>query len=247
MKRLVLCIAVAAALVAAAPVEAQKKTEAGKKLYRWVDKDGKVQFSDSLPPEAIDQARTEMSNSGRVVRDVDRALTPEELAAAEQAAADAARAEAEAEQRRKSEEAMLASFETEDDLKRSMNLRVTLLQQTLDAVEAGIASQRASLSALLLQATETELGGGKVNAKQVASIRELHREIGKQQQMLVMKRAELGDVDTELEQLLVRFRELRAERDGNSAPTPADGEPAAEDAPAGAPADDAGGEDTPTG
>jgi hypothetical protein len=248
MKRLILCIAVATALVATAPVDAAKQP-AGKKLYRWVDKDGKVQFSDSLPPEAIDQARTEMSNSGRVVRDVDRALTPEELAAAELAAAEAARLEAEAEQQRKSEEAMLASFQTEEDLKRSMNLRVTLLQQTLDAIEAGIASQRASLSALLLQATETELEGGRVKPKQVASIRELHREIGKQQQMLVVKRGELGDVDSELEHLLERFRELRAERDGAAAPapTPDGGEPATEEA-TGTPAtEEAGGDDAPTG
>ena len=78
MKHLLICLAITTSLLAAGTAEAQK---ASKRLYRWVDRDGKVQFSDSLPPEAVDQARTEISESGRVVADVDRALTAEERAA----------------------------------------------------------------------------------------------------------------------------------------------------------------------
>lgn len=224
MKRLFLSFAVATALVAAGTAEAQKAPP--KKLYRWVDRDGKVQFSDSLPPEAIDQARTEMSNTGRVVADIGRALTPEEQAAAEQAAREAAERAAAEEATRKSEEAMLASFRTEDDLKRSQLARVTLLQQTLDAIEAGIASQRASLAALLVQASEAELGGSKVKPKQVDTIRQLHREIGKQQQMLIVKQAELVDADSEMDYLLQRFRELKAAAADTGVASPVDGAPA---------------------
>jgi hypothetical protein len=92
-----------------------------------------------------------------------------------------------------------------------MNVRVSLLQQTLEAIEAGIASQRASLGSLLVQASETELAGGVVKPKQAETIRQLHREIGKQQQSLVLKQAELVDADRNLEFLLQRFRELKAE------------------------------------
>ena len=161
MKQLILSLAIIGALVATGAAEAQKAPT--KKLYRWVDKDGKVQFSDSLPPEAIDQARTEMSNTGRVVADVDRALTPEEQAAA-------------------------------------------------------------------------ELAGKAVNAAQAQTIVQLHREIGKQQQMLIVKQAELVDADRQLAHLLERFRELkRGDAPGDTpAPTPAadaEGTPPA-DAPA---------------
>ncbi len=231
MSRILLSLAVISTLLVAGTADAQKPPP--KKLYRWVDKDGKVQFSDSLPPEAIDQARTELSNSGRVVADVDRALTAEERAAKEKADAEAARLEAEALQTRQSEEAMISSFQTEEDLRRSVQVRVELLQQTLEAIEAGIASQRASLSALLIQASETELAGAKVRPAQADTIRQLHREIGKQQQMLIVKQAELQDVDAELEHLLRRFREIKA---GNAPPeaTPAPAEAVPADA---APAD----------
>src|SRR5687768_5690986 len=203
-----------------------------KKLYRWVDKDGKVQFSDSLPPEAIDQARTELSNSGRVVADVGRALTPEEQAAADAAAALEAERAAEAERVRKTEEAMLASFESEAALERSVQERIGLLNETLNSIEAGITSQRTSLSTLLQLASETELDGKPVPAKQVETIRRLHREIGLQQQMLVVKQAELVDADRELEHMLRRYRELKAA--AAAAPSPSAGT-----GPASPPADDA--------
>ena len=237
MKHLILSLAVVGAIVASGVADAQAQKAPAKKLYRWVDKDGKVQFSDSLPPEAIDQARTEMNNSGRVVADVDRALTEEERAEAERAAAEAARLEAEAERTRKSEEAMLASFQTEEDLKRSQETKVTMLQQTLEAIEAAIASQRTSLTALLLQASENELAGKAVKPAQAETIVQLHREIGKQQQMLIVKQAELVDADRQLAYLLERFRELKRGTAPGADPAEAPG--ADVDAAGSAPAEDA--------
>lgn len=221
MVRKLLSFAVISALLAAGLAGAQEKP---RKLYRWVDKDGKVQFSDTLPAEAVDQARTEINpDSGMATAQVDRALTAEERIAKEKAGAEQARAEKDAEQARMTEEAMIASFQTEEDLKRSFQVRLELMQQTLDAIEAGIGSQRASLTGLLSQASEAELAGKPVAAKQVATIRELHSEMVKQQQMLVLKQGELLDLDKELVRLIDRFRELKAPKPPAPAAAPAAG------------------------
>jgi hypothetical protein len=207
MLKKILGLVVASAVLCAGLAGAQDKP---KKLYRWVDKEGKVQFSDTLPPEAVDQARTEINaESGMATGSIERALTPEERAERDRLAATQAEAEKELEKVRQSEEAMIASFQTEDDLRRSFAVRITLLQQTLDAVEAGISGQRASLASVLANASETELAGKPVNVKQAAAIRELHMELGKQQQMLVLKQGELVDLDEELAHLVKRFRELK--------------------------------------
>jgi hypothetical protein len=179
-----------------------------------------VQFSDTLPPEAVDQARTEInSESGMATASVERALTPEERAERDRQAAVQAQARKELEKVRQTEEAMIASFQTEDELKRSFQVRITLLQQTLDAIEAGIGGQRASLASLLADASEAELEGKKVNAKQAATIRELHVEMAKQQQMLVLQQGDLVDLDSELLRLLERFRSMKGT--GTAEPTPA--------------------------
>jgi hypothetical protein len=231
MVRKLLSFAVMSAVLAAGLAGAQEKP---KKLYRWVDKDGKVQFSDALPPEAVDQARTEINaQSGLATAQVDRALTAEERAAKEKADAETARAEKDAEQARMTEEAMIASFQTEDDLKRSFQVRIELMQQTLDAIEAGIGSQRASLTGLLAQASEAELAGKAIAPKQVATIRELHSEMIKQQQMLVLKQGELLDLDKELVRLIERFRELKAPRSETPAPAEAATPAAGAEAPTG--------------
>lgn len=224
MVRKILSLAVIAAVLASAAAGAQDKP---KKLYRWVDKDGKVQFTDALPAEAVDQARTEINaESGMATSSIERALTPEERAAKQALDAATATATKEAERVRQTEEAMIASFQSEDELKRSFKIRTELLQQTLDAIEAGIGSQRASLSSLLADASEAELAGTAVNAKQASSIRELHVEMAKQQQMLVVKQGELVALDQELVRLVERFREIKgAGATPRPAPAPADPAP----------------------
>jgi len=86
MKTNRLILAMLVLLMAASAAQAQDK----KKLYRWVDKQGKVHYDDALPPEAVDQARREFNASnGNSAGSVDRALTAEERAQA-QASQDAA-------------------------------------------------------------------------------------------------------------------------------------------------------------
>ena len=216
MKTRLTCIALAFVLASGAAAGQEK----AKKLYRWVDKDGKVQFSDTLPDEALEQARTEISaSSGRTTGEVGRALTPEEQAEADRLAAELEVQERADEKQRQTEEAMLASFQTEEDLRRSYGVRVTLMQENLNAIEAGIGSQRNSLTSLLADASEAELAGQPVNAKQAATIRELRQEMAKQQNMLVIKQAELIKLDEDLEYLVQRFRELKS--DGETPATPA--------------------------
>src|SRR5688572_29852781 len=104
MIRTLISLAVLSALLAAGSADAQER----KKLYRWVDKDGKVQFSDALPPDAVAQARTEINSvSGRATASVDRALTDEERIAKEKEDAEKARLEKDAEHARMTEEAMI--------------------------------------------------------------------------------------------------------------------------------------------
>ena len=75
------------------------------------------------------------------------------------------------------------------------------------------------LASLLAEASEAELAGRAVDARQAKTIRELHVEMGRQQQMLIVREVELANLGTELERLVKRFRELKAPE--TAAPTPA--------------------------
>lgn len=191
---------------------ADAQTTKGKKLYRWVDKDGKVQFSDALPPEAVDQARKEFSaDSGTKTGAVDRALTAEERAALDSAATTAAWQALRDEERKREEDAMLTAYATEADLTRAFNERVDLLRQTVEGIEVSIAGQRVSLLTQLANAAESELAKRPVDAKRAQTIHDLHDELVKQQDILMRREAELGALGQEFEQTLAHYRELRGD------------------------------------
>jgi predicted RNase H-like nuclease (RuvC/YqgF family) len=190
-----------------------------KKLYRWVDKDGKVHFDDALPPEAVGQARDEFNpNSGNKIGQVARALTPEErtkLAADQKAAAATAAA---ANQQQRMETVMLASYETESDLIRAYNERIGLLKSSLQSTDVSIRNMRKTLADLLARASETELGHRKVLSKRAAQIADLHSELVKQESFQVNRRTEYAALSEEFKRMLGRYRELRATTPAGSAP-----------------------------
>ena len=215
-------VALAAILQANALAAGAPPKSAGKKLYRWVDKQGNVHFDDALPPEATDQARDVLSaKSGNKIGEVARALTPEERTqlAADQAAAAAAAAVANEQQR--VETVMLASYETETDLIRAYNERIGLLKSTLESTDVSIKSMRNTLTDLLANASESELAHRKVVGKRVSQIAELHSELTKQESFQVQRHGEYAALNDEFKRMLARYRELRATTPTGPAPTTA--------------------------
>jgi hypothetical protein len=201
----------AAALVAAIVSGAAFGQVAPKaKLYRWVDKEGKVHYDDALPPEAVDQARREFSaRSGAQTGEVERALTPEERAQQEAAAAAAAEAAKQTEEQQRQESVMLATYSNENDLRRAYGERVTLLQTTLESTDVSIKNVRENLAMMLQQASDTELAGRRVPPERLKAIQELHAEHLRQQQFLANRRVELDALNAEFARMLGRYRELK--------------------------------------
>jgi hypothetical protein len=210
----ILAAVVAATLVAGA-ASAQTK---GPKLYRWVDKDGKVHYDDALPPEAVNQARKEFdAKTGSVAGQVERALTPEEraaLAAAAQKAADAAKV---AEEQRHQEVVMMATYANENDMRRAYGERISLLRTTLESTEVSIRNVRENLAIMLSQASEAELAGRKVPPERDSAIRGLHEEFLRQQQFQANRRLELDGLNAEFARMLNRYRELKNAAAANAA------------------------------
>jgi len=47
-----------------------------KKMYRWVDENGKTFLSDQVPPEQVQHRREQLSEKGRVVQVTEKAKKP---------------------------------------------------------------------------------------------------------------------------------------------------------------------------
>jgi len=222
MIRKPLLLALLAALLAAGVATAQEKDK-GPKLYRWVDKQGKIHYDQALPPEAVNEARREFNaKTGTATGSVDRALTPEEReqqALAEKAAVEAAAA---ANEQKRREEIMMASYETEAELRRAYGERVTLLEMTIESTDISIKSLRENLATMLAQASDTELDNRRVLDERAKTIRELHAEQKKQETLQVGRRTDLAALNAEFARMLTRYRELRSSNVAPATtPTPA--------------------------
>ena len=147
--------------------------------------------------------------SGAQTRAVDRALTPEERAAAAAAAAQAqADARTEAAQLRR-DLAMVESYATEADLRRAYGERTSLLDDALKASALGESNLRRSLVVLLDQANNLQLAGRPVPETLLANLRSQHAELMKQQRIIAEQRIDRASLDAELADALARYNALK--------------------------------------
>jgi hypothetical protein len=210
-------LTIAIALLIAAPI-ALTQSPAAAKLYHWVSADGKDHYSDVLPPEALSQARQELSSSnGATIKQVERAQTPEEqAAAAAKAAADAQAAEA-AQKAKENDQALLTSYPTEGDLQRVNDQKIAQQSETLKSIRVGMESQQQSLSSLLVDASNHELSGTPISPKLADSIQATRKQVLNQQAMLIVQEARSENLRQEAAATMARYRALRTAADAERA------------------------------
>lgn len=197
------------ALLATIAANAQDQN-VSKKLYRWVDKQGHVHYDDALPPEAVDQAHQIFNaKNGIITGAVDRALSPEERAQQAAAQKQAAELANQTNEKARAEEALLASYQTAEDLRHSYQERITLLKQTLASTDASLKSLRSTIITLLTEASENELNQQPIDAQKAVDLRALHLELIKQQALQSTRATELASLDAEFQAVLARFNALR--------------------------------------
>ncbi|MCB1635879.1 MAG: DUF4124 domain-containing protein [Xanthomonadales bacterium] len=203
MIRIVVATTVALGLLASSAVSAAK-------LYKWVDENGNVHYSDQVPPSQAKQAREELNDQGVTVKQVDRALTADELAARraeEKAAADAAAAIA---AERERDRTLLDSYASEEDITRSYNQRVDLLDQTIEARKVEIGLREKNLADLVARAADTERSGRAVPEVLQKMIKDERTEIERQRGDIKKRESERVQAEKDYKVDIGRYREVAA-------------------------------------
>ncbi len=195
---------------------AQGKAPVAKKLYCW-NENGQRVCSDALPPEAVNQARQEISmSSGMQTGEVQRAMTDEERAAAAVEAAQRDADMAAEETRRRTDRAMLMSYRSEEDLRRVFNERTAIVDNNVRTARYNVASLREGLVSLLQTAGDRELSGQPVTGEMTQNIRNRHTDLLRQMQLQASFERQRLELDDEIVDILRRYREMKATSDGNT-------------------------------
>lgn len=180
-----------------------------KKLYCW-NENGQRVCSDALPAEAVNRARDEINaKSGMRTAAVDRALTDEERA---QAASDEVQRkvdQAANDTRRRTDQAMLASYQSEAELGRVFAERTSIVDNSIRTARYNVISLREGLVSLLQTAGDRELDGKTINPDLAANIGKRHRELMRQRQLQASFEKQRVDLDAEIADIIQRYRQMK--------------------------------------
>lgn len=208
-------LAVGLALGAASIASAQPKPKE-RKLYCW-DEDGRRVCSDALPASAVGRQRTEFDpKTGTSVNRLAREMTEEERALA---AVEDEKRKADA-QRARREMAMVVSYDTEEDLKRSFSNRFELVEESLKGSELALVNLHNSLLSLLRQANALELESKPVGNVLRNKILNQHAELQGLRALKQRQEVERAALNAEFQEVLSRYRVLKGTPNGAAAPMP---------------------------
>ena len=120
----------------------------GAEYYRWVDKNGDIQYGDHVPAADTQQGRDKINTDGRVVESVERAKTAEEIKIHEEQQRLAAIKRRQEEEQAAYDRALVATFTSVEDMENVRDERVALIEQTIQLSRGRLHKQQIELAKL---------------------------------------------------------------------------------------------------
>jgi hypothetical protein len=184
------------------------------KLYRYVDANGVVRYSDTVPPELANRDRDILNNQGVRVGFEEGEVTDEERAQIARV-----EAEAQAEQVAKAEAArrdnmLLETYLSVDDIEDLRDRRLELLESQIKVTELYLNNLRKRLLTLQEEASHYKPYTSRADAPQVpenlaVDLSRTTRSINLYEETLSRTRSDQEVLKEAFERDIVRFRELK--------------------------------------
>ncbi len=150
---------------------------AAARLYRWVDADGKVHYTDSLPPDQVRRGHDELDRRGITVRRVERAKTAEEIAAEKRIERLRKEQQKLIEKQKAEDRVLLRTFRSVDDIKLTRDGKIATIDSMIAVDRGNIKRTKRRLEQMQDHAAQIEKRGQTVSKRYLANIAQLRDEI----------------------------------------------------------------------
>lgn len=177
-------------------------------VYKWVDENGDVHYSQTLPPEQANKAHDLLTEDGLLAERIDRVMTAEERAELEAATEREQEAATRLRLQQQQDRLFLAAFPTEEDLRASFESRRDNVMAERRSVESLIDQARSRFSERVEQAAALERQGEPVPEHLVERISESRAALGELNQRLDAIDERLDELDAELADEVARHQAL---------------------------------------
>lgn len=181
---------------------------AAKKMYRWVDENGNVYFSDQVPPDQVQHKRDTLNEKARVLDTVEKAKSAEQLE--QQRRLDALRKEQEKiiAKQASNDKVLLTTYRSLDDMTRALDSKLAAMDGEKKMVEGNLQRFEQQLLKQQQQAADHERNAQKVPEKLLADISASKRQIETTKQELERHGLEKQKVEKEFQADMARFKFL---------------------------------------
>lgn len=186
------------------------------KLYKWIDEDGNIRYSDRLPPTQAKKKHQQLNNQGVVVTTKEAARSDAEIAAELEARLKAEKEQAEQarlkEIQYKKDQVLLLTFSNEEELGLARDDRLEVLDSVIRLINNSIVSTQETLTQLEDTAEEHYTQHGKeVPGGLAQKIEHFTRKIESRNAQLQLKETEKAKINAQYEADLERYRLLKGE------------------------------------
>jgi len=184
----------------------------GERMYKWVDENGQVHYSNQLPPEATQRKREVINDQGRTVKVYRAPLTPEEKVEEKRLAELEARKKELAEKRANHDRSLLATYSSKEDMYPVRDAKISAIESLIKVTNSRISSMQGRLLELTGEAAGYERSGKKLPASLLSRISNLRKQIERNKDFVVDKKREIEDIRLQFESDVRRYIELTSEK-----------------------------------
>jgi hypothetical protein len=196
-------------------------------VYRWVDKNGEVHYSESLPPDFEDKGHDVLNDRG-IVTDEDLKLTPpppEEIPQEEQLKElprDSSGLQrprqlySDAEMQRRMDNFLMLRYNSEQEILDEMNVEIEQLSYDRRLLQTTRESMEKSYRGQIRQAANKQRAGQQVAEKTYIELEDLQKKIAENGQSLAFLDVREQEIRAEFQKQLDRYRYLEEQWDEES-------------------------------
>jgi len=201
----VLAAVLSSALVASV-AQAQSKGD-GKELYKWKDENGVIHYGDSVPAEYSQREQSKLNSQGLEVSKRQAEMSPKE-------AADYAAKQKEEARRKQHDMFLISTYPSVKEIENVRDVRLDQINGQIVAAEAYISSLTTRVDglknrALIFAPYNTKPGARRMPDDLAEEMVRAMSELRTQNSALLAKKAERQGVQTQFDDDIRRFKELR--------------------------------------
>jgi len=192
-------------------------------MYKWVDDQGVVHYSDKAPPDVPAKGESVLDTQGREVKKIDPPLTPAQLKAkADEDERQRVLTKAKDDQARK-DRALMQSYSTEDEIDIAKARAVSTIESQIKSAQAYSSDLMSRQQSIAKQ--KAKYGGNPIPAELEHESTAVDSELSRQAILIRQKQEELAMTATKYDTIKQRWHEIVA--DGERAAAAADAQAAA--------------------